>query len=143
MGATHGVKSPAVTAALTLGLTGKYWRQGTGAAEGVRLRADEAGIRLTLVNDHSSTAGEQLSTRSSLALLRPSSAGSTAATHRQLIPGSSGLNDNLGPPLSDSLTQQTAPVLLYGDPARIPPADPTQQVAEPAGRQHLQRVVGV
>lgn len=47
------MKSPAITAALTLSLTGKYERQGTEAAEGVRLWADEAGIRLTLIDDHS------------------------------------------------------------------------------------------
>jgi ABC-type branched-subunit amino acid transport system substrate-binding protein len=50
------VKSPAITAALTLSLTGQYERQGTEAAEGVRLWADEAGIRLTLIDDHSSKA---------------------------------------------------------------------------------------
>jgi ABC-type branched-subunit amino acid transport system substrate-binding protein len=50
------VKSSAITAALTLSLTGRYERQGTEAAEGVRLWADEAGIRLTLIDDHSSTA---------------------------------------------------------------------------------------
>jgi ABC-type branched-subunit amino acid transport system substrate-binding protein len=50
------MKSPAITAALTLSLTGKYERQGTEAAEGVRLWADEAGIRLTLIDDHSSKA---------------------------------------------------------------------------------------
>jgi branched-chain amino acid transport system substrate-binding protein len=50
------VKSPAITAALTLSLTGKYGRQGTEAAEGVRLWADEASIRLTLIDDHSSKA---------------------------------------------------------------------------------------
>jgi branched-chain amino acid transport system substrate-binding protein len=50
------VKSLAITAALTLSLTGKYERQGTEAAEGVRLWADEAGIRLTLIDDHSSKA---------------------------------------------------------------------------------------
>jgi ABC-type branched-subunit amino acid transport system substrate-binding protein len=50
------VKSPTITAALTLSLTGQYERQGTEAAEGVRLWADEAGIRLTLIDDHSSKA---------------------------------------------------------------------------------------
>jgi ABC-type branched-subunit amino acid transport system substrate-binding protein len=50
------VKSPTMTAALTLSLTGHYERQGTEAAEGVRLWADEAGIRLTLIDDHSSKA---------------------------------------------------------------------------------------
>jgi ABC-type branched-subunit amino acid transport system substrate-binding protein len=50
------VKSPAITAALTLSLTGKYGRQGTEAAEGVRLWADQASIRLTLIDDHSSKA---------------------------------------------------------------------------------------
>lgn len=50
------MRSPAITAALTLSLTGKYERQGTEAAEGVRLWADETGIRLTLIDDHSSKA---------------------------------------------------------------------------------------
>jgi branched-chain amino acid transport system substrate-binding protein len=50
------VKAPAITAALTLSLTGQYERQGTEAAEGVRLWADEAGIRLTLADDHGSKA---------------------------------------------------------------------------------------
>ena len=50
------MKSPTITAALTLSLTGQYERQGTEAAEGVRLWADEAGIRLTLIDDHSSKA---------------------------------------------------------------------------------------
>jgi branched-chain amino acid transport system substrate-binding protein len=50
------VNSLAVTAALTLSLTGRYERQGTEAAEGVRLWADEAGVRLTLIDDHSSKA---------------------------------------------------------------------------------------
>ena len=45
---------PAITAALTLSLTGQYERQGTEAAEGVRLWADEAGIRLILADDHGS-----------------------------------------------------------------------------------------
>jgi branched-chain amino acid transport system substrate-binding protein len=48
------------TAALTLSLTGPFARQGTEAAEGVRLWAEEAGVRLTLVDDAGSaaTAGE-------------------------------------------------------------------------------------
>ena len=50
------MKSPAVTAALTLSLTGQYERQGTEAAEGVRLWADEAGIRLILADDRGSKA---------------------------------------------------------------------------------------
>jgi ABC-type branched-subunit amino acid transport system substrate-binding protein len=50
------VKSLEITAALTLSLTGRYERQGTEAAEGVRLWADEAGVRLTLIDDHSSKA---------------------------------------------------------------------------------------
>ena len=50
------MKSPTITAALTLSLTGQYERQGTEAAEGVRLWANEAGIRLTLIDDHSSKA---------------------------------------------------------------------------------------
>ena len=50
------MKSTEITAALTLSLTGKYERQGIEAAEGVRLWADEASIRLTLADDHSSTA---------------------------------------------------------------------------------------
>jgi branched-chain amino acid transport system substrate-binding protein len=43
---------PATTAALTLSLTGLYERQGVDAAEGVRLWAEDAGIRLILVDDH-------------------------------------------------------------------------------------------
>jgi branched-chain amino acid transport system substrate-binding protein len=50
------VKAPAVTAALTLSLTGQYERQGTEAAEGVRLWADEAGIRLILTDDQGARA---------------------------------------------------------------------------------------
>ncbi|HZA83824.1 MAG TPA: ABC transporter substrate-binding protein, partial [Actinomycetes bacterium] len=46
------MKSPAITAALTLSLTGQYERQGTEAAEGIRLWAAEAGIRLILADDH-------------------------------------------------------------------------------------------
>ena len=44
------------TAALTLSLTGPFARQGTEAAEGVRLWAEEAGVRLTLVDDTGSAA---------------------------------------------------------------------------------------
>jgi branched-chain amino acid transport system substrate-binding protein len=50
------MKSPAVTAALTLSLTGQYERQGIEAAGGVRLWADEADIRLILADDHGSKA---------------------------------------------------------------------------------------
>jgi ABC-type branched-subunit amino acid transport system substrate-binding protein len=48
------VKSSPITAALTLSLTGRYERQGTEAAEGVRLWAEAAGIRLTLADDRGS-----------------------------------------------------------------------------------------
>jgi ABC-type branched-subunit amino acid transport system substrate-binding protein len=48
------MRSPAITAALTLSLTGQYERQGIEAAEGVRLWADEADIRLILADDHGS-----------------------------------------------------------------------------------------
>ncbi len=48
------MKSPPITAALTLSLTGRYERQGTEAAEGVRLWAEAAGVRLTLVDDQGS-----------------------------------------------------------------------------------------
>jgi ABC-type branched-subunit amino acid transport system substrate-binding protein len=48
------MKSPAITAALTLSLTGQYERQGIEAAEGVRLWAQEADIRLILADDHGS-----------------------------------------------------------------------------------------
>lgn len=48
------MKSPPITAALTLSLTGQYERQGTEAAEGVRLWAEAAGIRLTLADDRGS-----------------------------------------------------------------------------------------
>jgi ABC-type branched-subunit amino acid transport system substrate-binding protein len=51
----HMTSSPA-TAALTLSLTGPFARQGTEAAEGVRLWAEEAGVRLTLVDDAGSAA---------------------------------------------------------------------------------------
>ena len=40
------MNTPPTTAALTLSLTGPFQRQGTEAAEGVRLWADMAGIRL-------------------------------------------------------------------------------------------------
>ncbi len=49
----HG--SP-ITAALTLSLTGSYERQGTDAAEGVRLWAADSTVRLALVDDRSSKA---------------------------------------------------------------------------------------
>jgi branched-chain amino acid transport system substrate-binding protein len=42
---------PPITAALTLSLTGPFARQGTDAAEGVRLWAEATGVRLTLVDD--------------------------------------------------------------------------------------------
>jgi ABC-type branched-subunit amino acid transport system substrate-binding protein len=45
--------SSSTTAALTLSLTGSYARQGTDAAEGVRLWAETAGVDLTVVDDHS------------------------------------------------------------------------------------------
>jgi ABC-type branched-subunit amino acid transport system substrate-binding protein len=45
--------SPA-TAALTLSLTGRYERQGAEAAEGVRLWAEAAGVRLTVADDRGS-----------------------------------------------------------------------------------------
>jgi branched-chain amino acid transport system substrate-binding protein len=48
------VTSPPVTAALTLSLTGRYERQGAEAAEGVRLWAEAAGVRLMLVDDQGS-----------------------------------------------------------------------------------------
>ena len=48
------MKSPPITAALTLSLTGRYERQGAEAAEGVRLWAAAAGVRLTLVDDQGS-----------------------------------------------------------------------------------------
>jgi hypothetical protein len=44
-GSWCGMKSPVITAALTLSLTGQYERQGIEAAEGVRLWAHEADIR--------------------------------------------------------------------------------------------------
>jgi branched-chain amino acid transport system substrate-binding protein len=49
-----GVKSLPITAALTLSLTGRYERQGGEAAEGVRLWAEAAGVRLALADDRSS-----------------------------------------------------------------------------------------
>lgn len=42
------------TAALTVSLSGPFARQGTQAAEGVRLWADTTGTRLTLLDDHGS-----------------------------------------------------------------------------------------
>ena len=51
-----GSRASPVTAALTLSLTGSYERQGTDAAEGVRLWAADAGVRLVLVDDRSSKA---------------------------------------------------------------------------------------
>jgi branched-chain amino acid transport system substrate-binding protein len=47
---------PPTTAALTLSLTGPFERQGTEAAEGVQLWADQADVRLTLVDDGGSKA---------------------------------------------------------------------------------------
>jgi branched-chain amino acid transport system substrate-binding protein len=46
--------SPPITAALTLSLTGRYERQGTDAAAGIRLWAEAAGVRLTVVDDQGS-----------------------------------------------------------------------------------------
>jgi branched-chain amino acid transport system substrate-binding protein len=51
----HMTSSP-TTAALTLSLTGPFARQGTEAAEGVRLWAETAGVRLALVDDAGSVA---------------------------------------------------------------------------------------
>jgi branched-chain amino acid transport system substrate-binding protein len=48
------VKSSPITAALTLSLTGRYERQGAEAAEGVRLWAEAAGVRLALADDRGS-----------------------------------------------------------------------------------------
>lgn len=48
---TTGRSRPAITAALTLSLTGPYARQGNDAAEGVRLWAEDTGVQLTLVDD--------------------------------------------------------------------------------------------
>jgi branched-chain amino acid transport system substrate-binding protein len=48
------MRSSPVTAALTLSLTGRYQRQGAEAAEGVRLWAEAAGVRLLLADDHGS-----------------------------------------------------------------------------------------
>jgi branched-chain amino acid transport system substrate-binding protein len=45
-----------VTAALTLSLTGRFERQGTEAAEGVRLWAETSGVQLTLADDRGSKA---------------------------------------------------------------------------------------
>jgi ABC-type branched-subunit amino acid transport system substrate-binding protein len=46
--------SPPTTAALTLSLSGSFARQGTEAAEGIRLWAETSGVHLTLVDDRSS-----------------------------------------------------------------------------------------
>jgi ABC-type branched-subunit amino acid transport system substrate-binding protein len=48
--------SSPTTAALTLSLTGRFGRQGTEAAKGVRLWAERAGVRLALVDDVGSAA---------------------------------------------------------------------------------------
>ena len=48
------MKSSAITAALTLSLTGRYERQGTDAAGGIRLWAEAAGVRLTIADDRGS-----------------------------------------------------------------------------------------
>ena len=49
-----GPMTPPTTAALTLSLTGRYQRQGTHAADGIRLWAEAAGVRLTIVDDRGS-----------------------------------------------------------------------------------------
>jgi len=46
--------SAPVSAALTLSLTGRYERQGTDAADGIRIWAEAAGARLTIVDDRGS-----------------------------------------------------------------------------------------
>jgi branched-chain amino acid transport system substrate-binding protein len=46
--------SPSTTAALTLSLSGSFARQGTEAAQGIRLWAESSGVRLALVDDRSS-----------------------------------------------------------------------------------------
>jgi ABC-type branched-subunit amino acid transport system substrate-binding protein len=48
------MRSPALTAAMTLSLSGRYERQGTDAADGIRLWAEDAGIRLRIVDDRGS-----------------------------------------------------------------------------------------
>ena len=48
------MNSPAITAALTLSLTGRYERQGTDAADGIQLWAEAAGVRLTVADDRGS-----------------------------------------------------------------------------------------
>ena len=48
------MKSQAITAAMTLSLSGRYERQGTDAADGIRLWAEDAGVRLTVVDDRGS-----------------------------------------------------------------------------------------
>jgi ABC-type branched-subunit amino acid transport system substrate-binding protein len=50
------MNDPPTTAALTLSLTGPFARQGTEAAEGVRLWAQRADVQLTLVDDGGSAA---------------------------------------------------------------------------------------
>jgi branched-chain amino acid transport system substrate-binding protein len=46
--------SPSTTAALTLSLSGSFARQGTEAAQEIRLWAESSGVRLALVDDRSS-----------------------------------------------------------------------------------------
>jgi branched-chain amino acid transport system substrate-binding protein len=53
-GAGQGVTSPPITAALTLSLTGRYERQGTEAAEAIRLWAKASGVHLMLADDQGS-----------------------------------------------------------------------------------------
>lgn len=45
------MEPPPSTGALTISLTGRFHRQGTDAAEGVRLWAEDSGVRLTVVDD--------------------------------------------------------------------------------------------
>src|SRR4029450_9086468 len=55
----HMTSTP-TTAALTLSLTGPFARQGTEAAEGVRLWAEAGGVRPTLVDDAGAAAAPPL-----------------------------------------------------------------------------------
>src|SRR5919108_2843362 len=52
----QAMNGPATTAALTLSLTGPFARQGTEAAEGVRLWAQQADVQVALTDDGGSPA---------------------------------------------------------------------------------------
>jgi ABC-type branched-subunit amino acid transport system substrate-binding protein len=85
------MNGPATTAALTLSLTGPFARQGTEAAEGVRLWAQQADVQLTLVDD-----------------------GGSAAAAAQAYPRWVDSVDLLLGPYSSGLVRATAPLVCEG-----------------------------